>query len=118
MFSLNFLFFSQEQFYCAATSCGLRFRSQAEGEAHYQQAHGFVDDEEFSGKDRVHLFKSCAIEIPVVGASDPSSHRIGTVGVVAYAEDMGILSNEDALAAEKMYVREAVDLMPMLKIGD
>ncbi|TYZ59382.1 hypothetical protein PybrP1_008650, partial [[Pythium] brassicae (nom. inval.)] len=39
VFSLNFLYFSQEQFCCAALTCGATFSSEQECEAHWDAAH-------------------------------------------------------------------------------
>lgn len=129
VFSLNFLFFSQERYCCADATCGETFASHVAGRAHWREAHASADDavqEEDDGDDsdddnaRVHGFKSCAIDLPVIRAhaqsdaastalSSSTSRRVGTVGIVAYVEDMGELSAHGAAVATKMYVRASVD---------
>lgn len=110
IFSLNFLYFSEKQFCCAEASCGRTFRSLSEGEIHWEESHGDSRAPREHEGERVHAFKSCSIDIPVVSLKDTRSpgyvtspHRIGTVSVVAYIEDMGILSDEGAVATEKLY---------------
>ncbi|KAF1322343.1 Zinc finger, c2h2, partial [Globisporangium splendens] len=112
LFSLNFLYYSQDQFCCAEPSCGKTFRSQLDGEAHWEENHG--SRQTLRVEDRVHRFKSCSIAIPVIGIKDPrdarvvpsSRRRIGMVEIVAYIEDMGVLSDEDVTVAERLVVSQ------------
>lgn len=100
MFSLNFLFFSPEQFSCAACTCGRTFSSRMECEAHWDAVHQESEADDHLPSDRAHLFKSCSIDIPVISScgdvSLTSTRRVGVATIVAYTEDMGVLSTAAA----------------------
>lgn len=96
IFSLNYLYFSQERFCCADPACGKTFQTVLDGTTHWEHAHHSTTQQanQTPVNQRVHPFKSCSIYVPIMKISDrdnAGSQQIGAVRVVAYVEDMGLL---------------------------
>lgn len=116
VFSLNFLYFSQEQFCCSERTCGTTFSSEHECETHWDAVHrGMAVDGQPQHSGHAHLFKSCSIDLPVtkvrsdgvvVFGAATSTTRMGTVRIVAYAEDLGRLTDEAVALIDKRCVGE------------
>ncbi|RLN95482.1 hypothetical protein BBJ28_00024934, partial [Nothophytophthora sp. Chile5] len=96
VFSLNYLFFSEERFSCSETTCEQTFRTQAETEIHWLEAHSesALPDAQVGSEVYAHAYRSCSISIPVTALKGESGtnqppHRLGSIRVVAFLEDVG-----------------------------
>ncbi|KAL3673396.1 hypothetical protein V7S43_001109 [Phytophthora oleae] len=104
VFSLNYLYFSEEQFCCSVDNCQEVFKTQSKAEAHWLEVHtdSILPDARAGPEAYAHSYRCCAINIPLVNAdtSKGSSiqRRVGSVRVSAYLEDMGALTDEHTAA--------------------
>ncbi|KAK1948113.1 Centrosomal protein [Phytophthora citrophthora] len=104
VFSLNYLYFSEEQFCCSEDNCQEMFMTQSEAEAHWLEVHmdSNLPDAQAGPEAYSHSYRCCAINIPLVStdaSKDPESQRrVGSVRVSAYLEDMGALTDKQKAA--------------------
>ncbi|TMW55070.1 hypothetical protein Poli38472_013832 [Pythium oligandrum] len=106
VFSVNYLYFSEETFCCADPNCGTVFKSDDDAHVHWRNTHR--DSEASSSVAQIHSYKSCSIYLPVMSSDTPVNSsaptRIGAVRLIASLEDMGILSSEEAAITQEMRV--------------
>ncbi|KAL8008271.1 putative centrosomal protein of 120kDa [Plasmopara halstedii] len=106
IFSLSYLYFSEEHFCCSSENCDKIFLSQAETEAHWLEVHteSALPVTQAKHEGYSHSYRSCSINIPIVSfgsndeSSDQRSNRLGSICVSAYLEDTGLLTEERASA--------------------
>ncbi|KAL4152022.1 hypothetical protein PRNP1_008957 [Phytophthora ramorum] len=102
IFSLSYLFFSEERFCCSEDTCEEVFMTQAETEAHWLEVHteAKLPDTKAGPEAYAHSYRSCSINIPIVrGESAGGSarqERVGSVRVSAYLEDIGLATENSA----------------------
>ncbi|RLN96893.1 hypothetical protein BBJ28_00018364 [Nothophytophthora sp. Chile5] len=115
VFSLNYLFFSEERFSCSETTCEQTFKTQSETEIHWLEAHSdsALPAAHVGSEAYAHAYRSCSISIPVMvlkgesGTTSQPPHRLGFIRVVALLEDVGpVIDTETGpiprlIAAEK-----------------
>lgn len=112
VFSLSYLYFSEEHFCCSLEHCHEVFLTQSEAEAHWLDVHAdsALPDTETGSEAYSHSYRSCSINIPIVsadtsgGLTDQSSQRRGSIRVSAYLEDTGQLTEKRIFAQKAGYV--------------
>ncbi|RLN72609.1 hypothetical protein BBO99_00009744 [Phytophthora kernoviae] len=115
IFSLSYLFFSEERYCCSEEPCEDTFRTEAETEAHWFEVHGesTLPETGVGAEAYAHSYRSCYINIPIVSTdaksdqSTQASRRVGSIHVSAYLEDLGVLTKKHALLKESMYLADA-----------
>ncbi|GMF31239.1 unnamed protein product [Phytophthora fragariaefolia] len=116
VFSLSYLFFSEEQFCCSKDKCEEIFMTQAEAEAHWLEVHtdSVLPGVEAGTEAYSHSYRSCSINIPILGtdgeggSSRQSSCRVGSICVFAYLEDIGPLTDTDEAKKYAKFVLPAI----------
>ncbi|KAG7377153.1 hypothetical protein PHYPSEUDO_012075 [Phytophthora pseudosyringae] len=104
VFSLSYLYFSEEHFCCAEADCEEVFVTQAETEAHWLEVHteSSLPGTEAGPEAYSHSYRSCSISIPIVstdtsnGSAVQQPRRVGSIRVSAYLEDTGLLTEKRA----------------------
>jgi hypothetical protein len=103
IFSLNFLYFSEETFCCSDPSCGATFATHPEAATHWTDVHSESTRDRLEAESTVHSLKRCLIYLPVTDAQKgDTSRRVGAVQVEAYFEDAGPMSDRQVRLAEEM----------------
>lgn len=102
VFSLNFLYHSEQLFCCPDPTCSATFRTRDEGIEHCRIDH----DSAFS---EPHTIKSCSLYIPVMSVvSSVGSRHVGAMQIEAYLEDEGPMTEEQVRRAEEMRLSRVV----------
>ncbi|KAH7479238.1 Centrosomal protein of 120 kDa [Phytophthora ramorum] len=102
IFSLSYLFFSEERFCCSEDTCEEVFMTQAETEAHWLEVHteAKLPDTKAGPEAYAHSYRSCSINIPIVSGESAGGsarqERVGSVRVSAYLEDIGLATENSA----------------------
>ncbi|KAF1778938.1 protein of unknown function DUF3668 [Phytophthora cactorum] len=106
VFSMSYLYFSEEHFCCSEDSCGEIFKTQSETEAHWLEVHtdSKLPDTQAGPEAYSHSYRSCSINIPIVsadtviGSAVQQPRRVGSIRVSAFLEDIGLLTEKHAAA--------------------
>ncbi|ETI48931.1 hypothetical protein F443_07098 [Phytophthora nicotianae P1569] len=106
VFSLSYLYFSEEHFCCSEDNCDEIFMTQTETEAHWLEVHtdSKLPDTQAGPEAYSHSYRSCSINIPIVsddvsnGSTVQQPRRVGSIRVSAFLEDIGMLTEKCAAA--------------------
>ncbi|KAG6967688.1 hypothetical protein JG688_00006187 [Phytophthora aleatoria] len=126
VFSMSYLYFSEEHFCCSEDSCGEIFKTQSETEAHWLEVHtdSKLPDTQAGPEAYSHSYRSCSINIPIVSADTSNGsavqqpRRVGSIRVSAFLEDIGLLTEKHAAAQRAVLTLSSPPLQEKVNIKE
>ncbi|KAG6959059.1 hypothetical protein JG687_00008998 [Phytophthora cactorum] len=126
VFSMSYLYFSEEHFCCSEDSCGEIFKTQSETEAHWLEVHtdSKLPDTQAGPEAYSHSYRSCSINIPIVsadisnGSAVQQPRRVGSIRVSAFLEDIGLLTEKHAAAQRAVLTLSSPPLQEKVNIKE